>query len=290
LKALTAGYGDLAVTNEERARYRNGDEAAHWLVHEERYEHMPAPFTGHLLTAAAIGLADRVVDIGCGTGSTTRAAGRVAIEGQALGVDLSTAMLGQAACRAQEEGLTNVHFDHGDAQVHGFMPDAGDVAWSRFGVMFFTDPTAAFANIARGLRPGGQLVFLCWQNLADNEWIVVPGGGVAQHVALPPLDDPTAPGPFSLDERDRIATVLRAAALTDVVIEPIAEQLWIGTDVVDTIAFLESTGIWNSLLRDADPSTVARVSESVQAALEPYVTPAGVLLGSRAWLVTASRP
>jgi hypothetical protein len=84
--------------------------------------------------------------------------------------------------------------------------------------------------------------------------------------------------------------VLRAAALTDVVIEPIAEPLWIGTDVVDTIAFLESTGIWNSLLRDADPSTVARVSESVQAALEPYVTPAGVLLGSRAWLVTASRP
>jgi hypothetical protein len=119
---------------------------------------------------------------------------------------------------------------------------------------------------------------------------VVPGAAAAQHLALPPFDDPTAPGPFSLGERDRIATVLRAAALSDVVIDPIAVPLWMGPDVVDAIAFLESTGIWNSLLRDADPPTVARVSEAVQAALEPYVTPDGLLLGSRAWLVTASRP
>jgi SAM-dependent methyltransferase len=280
----------FAVTNEEQARYWNGGEAAHWLIHEERYERTLATFTGHLLTAAAIGRADRVVDIGCGTVSTTRAAARVATEGEALGVDLSTAMLRQAARRAQEEGLTNVRFDHGDGQAYGFTPAARDVALSRFGVMFFTDPSAAFANIARGLRPGGRLVFVCWQNLADNEWIVVPGAAAAQHVALPPLDDPTAPGPFSLVERDRIATVLRAAALCDVVIEPIAEPLWMGSDVADTIAFLESNGIWSSLLRDADPPAVARVSGAVQAVLEPSVTPDGLLLGSRAWLVTASRP
>jgi hypothetical protein len=109
-------------------------------------------------------------------------------------------------------------------------------------------------------------------------------------VALPPLDDPTAPGPFSLGEPDRIATVLRAAAFSDVVIEPIAEPLWMGPDVVDTITFLKSNPIWNSLLWDADPPTVARVTKAVQAALQPYVTPDGLLLGSRAWLVTASRP
>jgi SAM-dependent methyltransferase len=279
-----------AVTNEEQARYWNGDEAAHWLVHEQRYERMLAPFTDHLLTAAAIGRADRVLDIGCGTGSTTRAAGRVAIEGEALGVDLSAAMLRRAAHRAQEDGLTNVRFDHGDAQVHRFTPGAGDVALSRFGVTFFADPAAAFANIAGGLRSGGRLVFVCWQNLADNEWIVVPGVAAAQHVRLPPLDDLTTPGPFSLGGRDRIATVLRAAAFTDVAVESVAAPLWMGRDVVDTIAFLESTGIWNSLIRDADSPTVARVSEAVQAALEPYVTPAGLLLASRAWLVTASRP
>lgn len=98
------------MTNEEQARYWNGAEAGHWLVNEERYERMLAPFTGHLLTLAAIGAADRVVDIGCGTGSVTRAAGRAATEGEALGVDLSAAMLRQAARRTREEGLTNVRF------------------------------------------------------------------------------------------------------------------------------------------------------------------------------------
>jgi SAM-dependent methyltransferase len=199
-------------------------------------------------------------------------------------------MLRQAAHRAREEGLTNVRFEHGDAQVHRFTPGVGDVALSRFGLMFFADPAAAFANIARGLRAGGRLVFVCWQNLTDNEWITVVGGAAAQHVALPPLGDPTAPGMFSLGDRDRIAAVLRAAAFTDVSIDPVAEALWMGTDVVDAVAFFTSTGIWARLITDADPPAVARASQAVQAALEPYVTPDGVLLGSRAWLVTASRP
>jgi SAM-dependent methyltransferase len=277
------------VTNEAQARYWNGDEADHWLAYEDRYERMLAPFTGHVLTSAAIGRADRVVDIGCGTGSTTRAAGRTT-EGEALGVDLSAAMLRRAARRAREEGLANVRFEHGDAQVHRFTPGAWDVAVSRFGVMFFADPAAAFANVGRSLRPGGRLVFVCWQNVADNEWILVPGAAAARHVALPPPGDPAAPGPFSLGERDRIAAVLRDAAFTDVAIEPVAEPLWLGPDVAEALGFITSTGIWTRMLPDADPPTLARVSEAVQVALEPYVTPDGLLLGSRAWLVTASRP
>jgi SAM-dependent methyltransferase len=174
--------------------------------------------------------------------------------------------------------------------VHRFTAGWADVAVSRFGVMFFADPVAAFANIAGGLRPGGRLVFVCWQDFAENEWILVLGAAAAEHVALPPRDDPTAPGPFSLADRDRITTVLRAAALRDVAIEPIAQPLWMGPDVADAIAFLQSSGMWNSLLGDADPPTLARVREAVQTALEPYATPDGLLLGSRAWLVTASRP
>jgi SAM-dependent methyltransferase len=278
------------VTNEEQARYWNGDEAAHWLAYEDRYERMLAPFTGHVLTSAAIGRADRVIDIGCGTGSTTRAAGTVATGGEALGVDLSAAMLRRAARRAGEEGLANVRFERGDAQVYHFKPGAWDVAVSRFGVMFFADPVAAFANISRGLRAGGRLVFVCWQNIADNEWILVPGAAAARHVVLPPPGDPAAPGPFSLGERDRVAVVLRDAAFTDVAIEPVAEPLWMGPDVDDAVGFLKSTGIWTRMLPDADPPTAARVSEAVRGALEPYVTPDGLLLGSRAWLVTASRP
>jgi SAM-dependent methyltransferase len=117
--------------NAEMARFWNSDEAANWLVKEERYERMLAPFTGHLLTAASIGPAERVIDIGCGTGSTTRAAGRVAKEGQALGVDLSAAMLSQAARHTQQEGVINVGFEQADAQVHRFTPGAAEVALNR---------------------------------------------------------------------------------------------------------------------------------------------------------------
>ena len=119
---------------------------------------------------------------------------------------------------------------------------------------------------------------------------MVPGAAAAQHMTLPPLDDPTGPGPFSLGQRDRIAAVLGEAQLTDVTIEPVAEPLWMGTDVTDAVAFLQVTGIGKSLFRDADPPTVARVGEAMQAALEPYVTRDGVRLGPRAWLVTAHRP
>lgn len=277
------------MTDDEQARYWNGAEAAHWLVHEKRYERILAPFTSHLLGAAAIGRAEHVIDIGCGAGSTTRAAGRLAIEGGALGVDLSAPLLRQAVRRARQDDLTNVRFEHGDAQVHRFTAGAGDIAVSRFGVMFFADPAAAFANIVRGLRRRGRLVFLCWQGPAHNEWIMIPGAAASQHIALPPPDDSTGPGPFSLSERDRIDAVLGAAGLADIAIEPVAEMLWMGHDVADAVEFWKATGMGKALLGDVDQPTAARVSEAVRAALEPYLTPEGLRLGSQAWLVTARR-
>jgi SAM-dependent methyltransferase len=164
------------VTNEEQARYWNGDEAAHWLAYEDRYERMLAPFTGHVMTSAAIGRADRVIDIGCGTGSRTRAAGRVATGGQALGVDLSAAMLRRAARRAREEGLANVRFEHGDAQMYRFKPGAWDAAVSRFGVMFFANPVAAFANVGRGLRAGAGCPSRAGRTLptTNGSWFPAP--------------------------------------------------------------------------------------------------------------------
>jgi SAM-dependent methyltransferase len=277
------------AANDEQARYWNGGEAGHWLVHEHRYERMLAPFTGHLLGAAALAAADRVLDVGCGTGSTTRGAGRVALSGTALGVDLSVPLLRRAVQRAREDGLTNVGFEQADAQRHRFTPGGFDVIISRFGVMFFGDPVAAFANVRQGLGPGGRLVFVCWQNLADNEWIVVPGAAAAQHVTLPSLD-PAGPGPFSLGDRDRLAAVLGAAGLTGIGIEPLAEPLWVGHDVADAVEFFKATRIGQSLLRDADATTAARVTDAVQAALEPHVAPDGIWLGSRAWLVNAHNP
>lgn len=152
--------------------------------------------------------------------------------------------------------------------------------------MFFADPAVAFANVALGLRSGGRLAFVCWQRPADNEWIMILAAAIGRHIALPPPDDPEARG-FSLGERDRIVAVLEAAGLTDATIEPVAEPLWLGRDIADTIAFIETTRIATSLLGDADRATIDRIRATMHATLEPYVTPDGVRLGSRAWLVTA---
>jgi SAM-dependent methyltransferase len=231
-------------SNDDQAQYWNGPESSHWLVHEHRYERMLAPFARLVLGAAAVGRTDHVLDVGCGTGSTTCT----------------------AACG-------------------GF-----DVAISRFGVMFFSDTRAACANLARGLRPGGRLVFVCWQGLVDNEWATVPAVAAAQHIPLPSLNEPGSPGPFSLSDRHHLAAVLDAAGLLDVAIEPVAEPLWLGRDVADTVEFFKASGIGQTLLRNVDLATSTRVMAAVQAALEAHLTSDGVRLASRAWLLTARNP
>jgi SAM-dependent methyltransferase len=275
---------------QNQSEYWNGPEADHWLIHEHRFERMGAPFTRLVLGEAAVASTHRVLDIGCGTGSTTCTAARAAEDGQALGVDISAPLLRRAEQRARQEGLNNVRFEHGDAQTHRLAAGGFDVAISRFGVMFFSDPTAAFANIARSLCPGGRLVFVCWQNLVDNEWITVLGSAVAQHIPLPPPDEPGSPGPFSLGDPERLAVVLDAAGLINVDLQPVAEPLWLGRDVTDTVEFIKADGIVQALLRDADATTINQITEAMRAALKSYLTSDGVWLESRAWLVTARSP
>ena len=276
--------------NEEQARYWNGDEGTHWLAHEGRYEAMLAPFTARLLDAAALSRTDRVLDVGCGCGSTTRAAGRATFEGDALGVDLSRQLLDRAEERTREAGLSNVRFARADAQTYEFVAPPFDVAISRFGVMFFDDPLAAFANIGRALRPDGRLVFVCWAGVLDNEWIAVPGAAAAQHMALPDGGDPGGPGPFSLADHDRILATLRAAHFDRIQIESVSEPIALGSGIAETVEFFRATGFAQALLKDADTDTVTRVADAIEEALVPYLTADGVRLGSKAWLVTARTP
>jgi SAM-dependent methyltransferase len=163
-----------------------------------------------LRRACGVGRHDHVLDVGCGTGQTTRQAARTATAGSALGVDLSAAMLDRARDLARAQGLGNVTFQRADAQVHRFPPARFDLAISRFGTMFFDDPAAAFANIARALRPGGRLVMMVWQGQEHNEW------AVAIHRSLEPFEGsvavaPAGPDPFSLADPARVAGILEVA-------------------------------------------------------------------------------
>ena len=278
------------VANIEQAEAWNNEEGQHWAAHQNRYDAMSGAFTEHLLGAAAITETDTVLDIGCGNGQTTRLAAQRASRGRAVGLDLSAPMLERAAATAAGEGIANVTFEQGDAQVQPLPSAAFDVAISRFGVMFFADPVAAFANVGAAIRPGGRLAFVCWQDLARNEWLMVPAGAALAFVELPDLGGPGAPGPFSLAEPDRIEAILGDAGFADVHVDSVDAPMRLGADAADAVEFLRGTGMARALLDKADPPTVARALDAVGEALRPHEQADGLYLTGTAWLVTAARP
>jgi SAM-dependent methyltransferase len=282
---------DPSMVNVDQAAEWEGPEGEHWVAHQQRYEDMSAGFTPALLNAAAIAPTHEVLDIGCGCGATTRLAAHTATQGHALGVDLSGPMLRQGAADAAAEGLTNIAFQRADAQVHPFPSGSFDVAISRFGVMFFVDPVAAFTNIATALVSGGRLMFLCWQDLARNDWVTVPAGAALAHVPFPDLGAPDQPGPFSLADPNHISDVLAAAGYTDITTTGIEAPMRLGDNADDAVAFLSGIGVARTLLATVDPDTAQRALTVVRDALAPYdESPDGVTLTGAAWLVTARRP
>jgi len=264
---------------------RGGDQ---WVAERDRYDALLAPCGRRLLDAAGPARGELVLDVGCGNGAATlEVARRVGPEGQAVGIDLSPAMLATARARAAEAGVAAT-FVEGDVQV----ADLGgpyDAVVSRFGVMFFDDPEAAFANIAGALRSGGRLVFVCWQEMLSNEWLAVPAAAIVCHVGVPELPEPGAPGPFAFADPARVKVILRSAGLTDVTIEAASDQLVMGADPDDVVAFLARDEIGRRTLEGKEPDAIASALAAAREALRPFSSADGVALGSAYWVVSARR-
>ncbi|MFF9815527.1 class I SAM-dependent methyltransferase [Streptomyces sp. NPDC014006] len=278
------------VVNTEQAQAWNGPEGDHWARHQDRWNAVNQDFNEPLLDAAGITGAHRVLDLGCGSGQTTRLAALRAPRGHAVGLDLSGPMLAAARDRAEREGIANLSFVQGDAQVHPFEADSYDAAISRYGVMFFADPTAAFGNVGRALRPGGRLAFVCPAEASLNDWVMA----IASLRGLLPVGDfgaPGLPGMFSLAAPDRIRAVLTTAGFTDVGVQQVqADGTW-GADAEDAAAFLLGTGPGRHLLEQADATARARAHSTLTAHLRHHEAADGtVRLRSTSWLVTADRP
>ncbi|MEU8779125.1 methyltransferase domain-containing protein [Streptomyces sp. NPDC048606] len=280
-----------------QARAWNGYEGSHWAAHHDRWNAVNSGFDRPLLDAAAIRPAERVLDIGCGAGATTRLAARAAGartgegagEGHALGLDLSGPMVERARAVAAREGVTNASFVHGDAQVHPLPRAAFDVAISRFGVMFFADPAAAFAHIASALRPGGRVAFLCTAAPLENQWLtalheladILPIGGFGA---------PGGPGMFSLADADAATELLRGAGLRDVRAAHVeAYGIW-GRDARDAADFLLDSGPGRHLLDQVDPDTRALARRRLTRAFRPYERAGAVRLRGTGRILTGVAP
>jgi SAM-dependent methyltransferase len=280
--------GEMEIANTEQAAAWNGHEGEHWTENADRYERASRRHWRRFLDAGLISSRDAVLDIGCGTGKSTRDAARLAERGSALGVDLSAAMLERAREQSKADGIANVDFVQADAQVHPFNEKAFDVAISCFGAMFFGDPVAAFTHIGRALDNGGGLALLAWRELARNEWLteVRAALSVGRQLPEPPPDAPT---PFALADRDRVRGILGTAGYENVGFEPIDEPIEFGSDADDAFAFMCTLGIVEGLTHDLDDDKRTLALTELRKTVAAHESADGVFFGTSAWLITARR-
>ncbi len=268
----------------------NSDQAAgeHRVRYADLFDAEVRLHNQRFRAAAGVGPRDRVLDVGCGTGQSTRDAARAAVAGSALGVDLSAAMLECARRLSDDEGLRNVTYQQADAQVHRFLPARFDLCISRFGAMFFADPVAAFTNIGRTLRPGARLVLLVWQDRDHNEWSWAIRQALAAGTAAPA---PPASGqhPFSLADPAIAEGILAASGFAEVSFADVHEPVYYGRDSATAYDFVLGLRDTKDLLANLDAAMAEHALQRLRATLAAHDTGSGVLFDSRAWIITARR-
>ncbi|MET9661998.1 class I SAM-dependent methyltransferase [Streptomyces sp. NPDC006510] len=277
------------IANRDQEQAWNGYEGTHWATNQDRWDGVNAGFDEPLLAAAAITERDRVLDVGCGAGCTTRLAARRASGGRASGLDLSAPMLARARESARREGLGNVRFEQADVQVHPFGPGTFDVAISRFGVMFFDDPVAAFTNIGRALRPGGRIAFVCPTEPGRTEWLRAIRG-LSGLLPVAGLGTPSGPGMFSLADPETVRDVLSRAGYEAIGTAPVEAYGTWGRDAADAAAFLLDSGPGRHLMGRAGKDVRAQARHRLVGLLRPHERGGTLQLRSAALLVTARRP
>ncbi|WCO68004.1 methyltransferase domain-containing protein [Iamia majanohamensis] len=278
------------MPNQEQIAYWSGNEGEQWSVEGERYDRMLRAFGEDVLDALDPGAAERILDVGCGNGALTLAAAeQVRPQGTVMGIDIATPMLTRARGRANQGGVDNVSFTEADAQVHPFPPASFDGVMSRFGVMFFDDPVAAFTNLRGALRPGGRMVFACWQDLLVNDWLMIPAAAALEHIPMPDLTEAAGSGPFSMTDPDHVRDLLTRSGFVNIDIKAVVEPMWLGADTADTIAFLRRTDMAQSLMAEAEAEAVDHAWQAVSDVVAAHAGDGSVTFNGAAWIVTAHR-
>jgi len=285
----------MTIDNATQIEFWNGETGRNWVTHDALMETMLQPLGESVIDTLAPQPGEHVLDIGCGCGHTSLSlADRVGAGGSVTGVDISAPMLAVAGQLATERNAerTSIQFLEADAQTHSFEPERYDVVFSRFGVMFFGDPVAAFANIRSALRTSGRLAFCCWQPRAVNPFMTVPAMAALELLPAPPEVPPRTPGPFAFEEADYIMEILTGAGFGSVAVTPLQRPLNFGRglSLVDIVERLVQIGPIAQMVREASEDLQQPVRDKVIDAVAPFYTEdTGMTLDGQFWQVTARR-
>ena len=274
--------------NADQIEYWNGAGGQRWAARQPVHDILLQPIADLLIDRAGIRPGERVLDVGCGSGSTTFAFARtVGPSGHVMGIDISAPMLARA--REVTPVGAPVEFVLADATIHSFAPENFDLLASRFGVMFFADPALSFANLRRAMRRSGRLAFACWREPRQNPFFMLPLQAVYQHVPKMPQVGPEDPGPFSFASEARVRRILSSAGFSGVAMEPcdLALDVAVGGGLDAAVRSALEIGPSARALADQPPEVVAAAAQSVREALTPFVKGETVPLDGAIWIVTA---
>ena len=276
---------EMERRNDEQITLWNGTAGRAWVDEQALLDRVLAPFEDLLVEAVRASPARQVLDVGCGTGSTSVAVARLlAGSGRCTGIDVSEPMIAAARARAERERVP-AGFVRADAQVHAFEDRGFDMIISRFGVMFFADPVQAFANLRRAARDGAGLRFVCWRSAAENPFMTTAERAAAPLLPELPARRPDAPGQFALADGGRVARILEESGWTAIDIQPIDVPCTLPETELDR--YLSRLGPVGLALREVDEPMRTRVVETVRAAFDAYVHGADVRYTAACWMVGA---
>lgn len=270
----------------DQPTFWNEEGGRRWVQNIRRVERMIEPLSARLLQHAAPRPGERVLDVGCGGGVTSAALARaVGASGRVLGVDVSAVILDVA--RERFPGITNLDFALGDAATMPLERGGFDLLASRFGVMFFADPAAAFAHLRTALVPGGRLAFICWRALDQNPWMAECVRAAFTVLPRPEPQPPDAPGPYAFADDARLRDILGASGFGAISIDPLDHPLDLGSPD-EAVLQMTRMGLAASAFAAASPAEQQAATAAVRAALEPHVVAGTVRMASATWLVHAS--
>ncbi len=275
--------------NAQQIEYWNDQAGPKWVERTEQLDELLAPLGDAVIERANVQKGERILDVGCGTGhASALLAKQVGRAGEVLGVDVSAPMLEKANTRSKAQ---QIHFEMADAQTMALAGADFSLIFSRFGVMFFSNPTQAFANLREALEEEGRLAFICWQDVSKNKWMQEPLAAALKHLPAPTAEPPAAnaPGPFSFADPDHVRGILEKAGFTDVEIEGIETKLTIPGNLDEATDFMMNMGPVGGISAGADEAKLEKATKEVRKVLTKYKTRKGIQMPAAAWIVTAKR-